>query len=298
MAPRVEGGPGFRECAFTSQDGLRLYYRDYGDPLSPATPVVCLGGLTRNSKDFHGLARRLSQRRRVLAPDYRGRGRSDYDPEWRRYHPRTYVEDVRHLLAATNVHRIVAVGTSMGGILAMALAVAMPTTLAGAVLNDVGAEVEFATLDAIVAFMRDTRPLAGWDEAAACLKATFPDLPAKNEDDWRAIARATYRDGGDGRLRQDWDPALVKPLLRQKESKVDLWPLFRALAPVPTLLVRGARSRVLPESLFQRMAEASPDAQRVVVPDVGHAPSLSEPEARQAIDALLAKADGTRGGTT
>jgi pimeloyl-ACP methyl ester carboxylesterase len=294
MTPTREDGAGFRECFYTSQDGLRLYFRDYGDPLSPLTPVLCLGGLTRNSKDFHRLARRLAGTRRVLAPDYRGRGRSAYDPDWRNYQPRTYVDDVRHLLAATNVHRVAAIGTSLGGVLAMALAVAAPTKLAAAVLNDIGAEIDFGDLAPVVAHMRDARPLADWEEAARRLQTLFPDLPARTADDWLAIARATYRACDDGLLRRDWDPALVEPLLRGKQSRADLWHLFGALGRLPVLMVRGARSRILPPELFERMARRMPDAARVVVADVGHAPNLSEPEVLRGIDELLAKADAAR----
>src|SRR5262249_34199486 len=120
------------------QDGLRLYFRDYGDPASERTPVLCLTGLTRNSADFHEVALRVAGERRVLAPDYRGRGRSAYDPDWRNYEPRIYVNDAAHLLAATGVERAVVIGTSLGGLLAMGLSVLRPTMVAGIVLNDIG----------------------------------------------------------------------------------------------------------------------------------------------------------------
>ena len=114
--------PGFRERWFSAQDGLRLYFRDYGSPSAPGTPMLCLGGLARNSKDFDRLARRLCQHRRVVCPDYRGRGRSSYDPQWQNYRPEVYLNDLAHLLAVCNLHRVLVCGTSMGGLLSMGLA--------------------------------------------------------------------------------------------------------------------------------------------------------------------------------
>ena len=113
---------GFRDGWLTSQDGLRLYYRDYGDAMNPATPVLCLPGVTRNSKDFALLAEWLSVHRWVICPDFRGRGRSDYDPDWKNYMPATYADDIRHLLVSLGVHRVHVIGTSLGGIVAMVMA--------------------------------------------------------------------------------------------------------------------------------------------------------------------------------
>ena len=283
-------GLGYRERAFTSQDGLRLYFRDYGDPLSTAPPVLCLSGLTRNSKDFHHIAARVSAERRVLCLDYRGRGRSEYDSDWRRYLPRTYAEDVRHLLAVTNVHKVVVIGTSLGGVMAMIMAAAMPCALAGAVINDVGPEIEDKGLARIIAYIRNIPPLPGWEAAARYMRETLPDFAAAGEDGWMNLARNTFRQGDDGRLYPDWDPNLIKPIRdRDGGASVDLWPLFRALGRFPLLAIRGAKSDVLSEDTFERMAREVPGLARATVPGVGHVPSLAEPEAAEAIDALLAR---------
>src|SRR5215469_9759579 len=141
---------GFRDGFFTSQDGLRLYYRDYGDPLAARTPVLCLSGLARNSVDFDHVASRLAKDRRVICPDYRGRGRSAYDDDWRRYEPRTYVMDILDLLALTGIGRAVVIGTSLGGLLGMGLAALQPTLIAGLVLNDIGPELVPSGLARIV----------------------------------------------------------------------------------------------------------------------------------------------------
>ena len=254
-------------------------------------PVLCLAGLTRNRKDFHGLARRLAARRRVLCPDYRGRGRSDYDADWRRYQARTYVNDIRHLLAAVNVHRSVVVGTSMGGILAAAMAVAVPSAVAGAVLNDVGPDIDRKGLGRIVAYVQNAEPQADWSAAVRHLRRVLPDLPADSDEAWLEIAKATYRQGDLGRLYVDWDPALVKPLLADSGQDLDLWPLFRALAGRPVVAVRGAKSDILSGATLGRMEEALPGLVAVTVAGVGHAPSLMESEVWSAIDALLAGFD-------
>ena len=127
MAPHTDG---YTERSYVCQDNLTLYYRDYGPRTGPRTPLLCLGGLTRNSKDFHDLALRYAPDRHVVCPDYRGRGRSEHDPDWRRYNAKVLLGDVIQLLAATNLHKVVLVGTSLGGILAMVLAVAQPRALA------------------------------------------------------------------------------------------------------------------------------------------------------------------------
>ncbi len=135
-----------RECRYTSGDGLRLFYRAYGPADSAALPVLCLPGLTRHSGDFAGLATRLAAAgRRVVCPDLRGRGRSEYARDWRTYDPAYYLDDIRALLALEQIGRAVIVGTSMGGLLAMAMGVAMPSVLAGIVINDVGPDIRNPT---------------------------------------------------------------------------------------------------------------------------------------------------------
>ena len=281
---------GYRERTYASDDGLRLYYRDYGDPHSRATAVLCLPGLTRNAKDFHGLALWMSRRRRVLCPDYRGRGRSQYDPNWRRYRPATYINDLRHLLAVANVHRVVVIGTSLGGILAASMAVAMPCAVAGAVLNDIGPVVERAGMSRIIDYIADEKPQPDWDTAAGYLRDTLPFLPADDWDGWLDLAHGTYKECDDGLLRFDWDPALVKPLLRTRELAGDLWPLFGALGPRPVLALRGELSDVLSAHTFEQMAARMPGLVCITVPGVGHVPALKDSATREAIDALLARA--------
>ncbi|MHA1114450.1 MAG: alpha/beta fold hydrolase [Alphaproteobacteria bacterium] len=281
-------GQGYRERTLAAQDGRRLYYRDYGDANAGRTPLLCLGGLTRNSKDFHNFAARLAPSRRVLCLDYRGRGRSEYDTDWRRYDPTVYLDDIRHLLAATNCHRVVVVGTSLGGLLAMGLAVTAPTAVAAVVLNDVGPALEDAGLDRILSYVGADRPQADWESAIAELRGLFPDMRFQGDAEWLAMARNTYRRGEDGLLHFDWDPAIVKPLAKGQAVMPDLWAVFGALRRIPCLALRGELSTVLSEETFARMAREKPDMTQVTVPGVGHTPSLDEPEARAALDAFLA----------
>ena len=263
----------YRERRFAAQDGLQLYFRDYGDPGSAATPVLCLGGLTRNARDFDALARRLAGKRRVLCLDLRGRGRSDYDPDWRNYVPATYLNDIAHLLAVAGVHRVVVVGTSLGGVLAMAMGAAMPSALAGAVLNDIGVD----------------RPQPVWESAVRTIRTLLPDLAFQDEAMFEAMARNTWREGGDGLLHFDWDVNIVRPALADGGATADLWPFFRGLRRVPLLAFRGAASTILSADCFARMAGERPDASMVTVPRTGHAPTLGEPECIAALDAFLGR---------
>jgi pimeloyl-ACP methyl ester carboxylesterase len=277
----------FAERTYSAQDGLRLYYRDYGDPLGPGTPLLCLTGLTRNSHDYHDLASRLSATRRVICPDYRGRGRSAYDPDWRNYQPRSYVGDILQLLAAANLHRVIVVGSSLGGLLAMGLAVIQPACLAGVILNDVGPDIDRNGFDRIRAYIGRDHPQPDWPAAIRFVKETFHTVGEKSEADWRRIAEGTFRPGTDGRLHVAWDIGLAKPL-EQPQAIPDLWRLFGALRRIPTLAFRGALSDLLTAETFDRMQHEHPALQRITVAGVGHIPTLAEPEAHHAIDDFLA----------
>jgi pimeloyl-ACP methyl ester carboxylesterase len=249
--------------------------------------MVCLTGLTRNSADFADLADRHAQERRILCLDYRGRGRSAYDSDWRNYDPRIYVSDTVHLLAANDVQRAVVVGTSLGGVLTMALAVLKPTALAAAVLNDIGPDVVPGGLVRIMGYIGTDQPQPDWPSAARYLQKLLPTMSIRGDAGWLKMAKATFREGDDGLLHFDWDVKLAKPMLAQANSAPDLWPYFAALRPVPTLVLRGVLSDVLSAETFERMARIKPDLERVSVPNSGHTPTLNEPEAAAAIDAFI-----------
>jgi pimeloyl-ACP methyl ester carboxylesterase len=277
---------GYRERHISAQDGLSLYIRDYGDPLSTRAPLFCLTGLTRNSTDYHDFASARSANRRVITLDYRGRGRSAYDPDWRNYKPETYIGDIRHVLAATNCHHVVPVGTSLGAMLTLGMGAAMPTMLAGAILNDAGPELDPTGIARILDYVGDETAYDDWDAATARVEELFPSLPITTKDGWRALAERTFRTREDGKLVYDWDTAIVKNLRAMKELP-DLWALFRGLRNVPVLALRGEISDVLSPATFERMGDDMPKLTRVTVPGVGHVPTMEEPEAKQAIDAFL-----------
>lgn len=277
----------FSEHRISSGDGLILYMRDYGE--QHENVVLCLGGLTRNSKDFHQLAIRLSSHYRIIAPDYRGRGQSAYDPDWRHYEPRTYLDDIRHITTVLGVHRFATIGTSLGGILAMALGTAMPGAISGALLNDIGPEVSTTGLDPILSYMRTTAPLPHWDAAIAVLQKFFPHLPARTPEDWQRIAEASYRDNGSGQLVFNWDQAIIRGVENQDISSINLWPYFHSLRRVPVMAVRGALSSFVTDDLWLEMRTERPDIIQVTVDDVGHAPSLDEPVVVSSMEQWLAR---------
>jgi len=279
--------PTYRERYLTAQDGLRLYYRDYGDPLSPRLPLLCLTGLVRNSADYADLAERHAGERRVICPDYRGRGRSAYDPDWRHYEPRTYINDIAHLIAANDLRRVLVLGTSLGGILTMGLAVLKPTMLGAVILNDIGPDVVGGGLARVLNYVGIDRPQPDWAAAIAHLQLLLPTLSIRTEAGWLKFAQGTYRQGEDGALHVDWDVNVAKALALAKDAVPDLWPFFGALRALPVLALRGALSDMLAAETFERMALAKPDLERVTVANAGHAPTLNEPEAAAAVDAFI-----------
>ena len=276
----------YRERRYSAFDGRSLYYREYGDPLAPSPSILCLPGFSRNSRDFHTLACHLSEKRRIVCPDYRGRGRSDYDGNPANYHPRVLLDDLRHLLTASGLDEFVAIGTSMGGILAMAFGAVAPSALQGAILNDIGPEVGASALETVLTYIGRDNPQASWEEAEATLRRMMPGLNLRTPDDWRAATEGTFREGADGKLHIDWDPKIVRSM-NHRERQMDLWPLFRSLRRKPVLAFRGEVSKILEPATFEEMREQHPQMTAVTIPGAGHTPSLNEPEARVAIDAFL-----------
>jgi pimeloyl-ACP methyl ester carboxylesterase len=287
-APEPAPDTGFQPRWFRSQNDLLLYGRDYGDGAT-GLPLLCLGGLTRNSKDFHDLALRHSPFRRVVAPDYRGRGLSTRDPDWRNYRPETYVGDVLDFLTVLGVERAIVVGTSMGGLLAMGLAALRPALVAGVIINDIGPEIAGDGYRRILEYISTDRPQSDWPAAIVALRDMFPTLALPTPAKWQRMAEATYRRGDDGLLHYDWDPALVRGLASDSSNLPDLWAYYRGLGSRPALVLRGALSDVLSKATFERMAHEKPDLVRVEVPGAGHVPSLDEPESEKAIDEFLAR---------
>jgi len=277
---------GFTAGRFRAQDGLPLYFRDYGPRDAAGLPILCLTGLARNSKDFAPFAERLSaQGRRVLCPDYRGRGRSAYDPDPMNYQPATYLNDIRHLLAVLGLHKVIVMGSSLGGILGMAMGAAMPTAIAGLMLNDVGPEIDTAGFARIQDYLKTDRPHRTWDEAITDLKTIFTNN-SFTDDEWREVAEGTFAEGPDGLLHFDWDVNLYKPI-EKSPGIPDLWPYFNSVRHLPLLVLRGEKSDILHAETVVRMVERHPSIRAVTVPGAGHIPTLKEPEAIEAVDDFL-----------
>ena len=297
----------FTPISFQSTDGLALYARDYpaialqpeaaGQPAAPLParlPVICLHGLTRNSGDFDELAPAIAALgRRVLAPDVRGRGHSAHDPHPANYNPVVYAGDVVKLMHDLGIARAIFIGTSMGGLITMTLAVRHLELIAGAVINDVGPVLSLRGLARIAGYAGRCSTLASWDDAAAYVKdinaCAFPDAP---DEEWAKWARRAFMEHESGTLALRYDPRIAIALQTGKLRPTSLAGrlAFKRLAHKrPTLLVRGALSDLLEPEQAAWMRRAAPAMQYTEVPNIGHAPMLTEPEALGAIRQFLSQ---------
>ncbi len=295
-APVAIGG--FEERIIATIDGLALYARDY-PPLLPETglPVICLHGLTRNSRDFEVIAPRIAALgRRVIAPDMRGRGQSANDPDPAHYVPAVYAQDVLKLLDALEIPRAVFVGTSMGGLITMVLATIAPDRIAASVLNDVGPKLSTAGLGRIASYVGRSQPVASWAEAAEAVRSINGSAyPERADDDayWHAFARRTFRQRDDGQLETDYDPhiALAFADFDEDATPPDLTPLFQVLSAKPVLSIRGGLSDILTPEGVAHMEHVNPNLETAAIENIGHAPALDEPDAWDALLDFLAKVD-------
>lgn len=290
--------PEYEDRSWTSRDGLRLHFRDYpgpaGSDANPAPdarpPILCLPGLTRNARDFEDLAARLSAKYRVLCLEMRGRGDSDYARDPMTYQPLQYLEDIEAFLEQEAIGRFVVFGTSLGGMLAMLLAGKDNSRIAGALINDIGPEVEAAGLERIRGYVGQGRSFETWMHAARALQETQGYVFPKFEiADWLKVAKRTMALGSGGRIAFDYDMKIAEPFAAPAGATpaVDLWPIFSALAERPLVILRGENSDILSASTAARMKEVASDAELVTLPGIGHAPTLDEPESLAAIDRLL-----------
>ena len=277
------------EYWFDSHDGLRLFSRVYAAPCASAPVVLCLHGLTRNSRDFEELATHLSARCRVIVPDIRGRGFSARDPDANNYQIPIYLGDTLLLLAGLGAQRVTVIGTSMGGLMAMVLAVMQPQLVARIVLNDIGPEVDPAGLERIRSYAGKDAPVRSWGEAIAQVRNTYATVwPDLSEERWEKIARLSYRIGAQGVPEVDADLRIGDLARKSRNFAPDLWPLWGALAKVPMLAIRGAQSDILSAATLARMQREKPDLEVLTVANRGHPPLLDEPECRAAIDRFIA----------
>lgn len=289
-------GTSYQDKNWTSADGLTLYFRDYAGPDGyDGPPVLCMHGLTRNSRDFAELAVHIAQTRRVIVPEMRGRGMSDYAPDSSTYNPAQYVADVELLLGQESIDRCISIGTSMGGLMTMMLAAAKPGRFVAVVMNDIGPEIETKGLERIGGYVGQGRSYPTWIHAARSMASVHGEaFPEYDLEAWIEMAKRTMVVSQNGRVSYDYDMAIAEPFKEPgneggNAAPVDLWPAFDALKGVPMVLVRGGLSDLLSPETVAEMGKRNPAMSHVTVPNVGHAPMLDEPEALSAIDALLAR---------
>jgi pimeloyl-ACP methyl ester carboxylesterase len=295
-APQFIGG--FEERIIPTVDGLALYARDY-PPLLPETglPVICLHGLTRNSRDFEIIGPRIAALgRRVVAPDMRGRGKSANDPDPAHYVLAVYAQDVLKMMDALLIQRAVFIGTSMGGLITMVLATMAPDRIVASILNDVGPKLNPAGLSRIATYVGRTQPVSSWEAAAEAVRSIVGSAYPERLDDeafWLAFARRTFRERDDGLFETDYDPHIALAFADYDEDAPapDLAPLFAALAQKPMLSVRGEISDLFGEDVVEMMLGLKPDLETLAISNIGHAPMLNEPEAWDAVLDFLARVE-------
>jgi pimeloyl-ACP methyl ester carboxylesterase len=286
---------GFSDFFYSAQDGLKLHARVYGEDGGAVLPVICLPGLTRNARDFHDLALRLSRDakrpRKVVAFDYRGRGRSAYDPNWKNYDVIVEAGDIVAGLITLGIEHGAFIGTSRGGLIIHVLAAMRPALLKAVVLNDIGPVVEVEGLAHIRAYLERAPRPKDLADAIAIQKAVHAQaFSALGDEDWERFIRAIYREEG-GAPVPDFDPALlniVKGMDLTQPTPV-LWPQFEGLAAIPMLVIRGANSRLLSAATLEEMAKRHPDCETITVEDQGHAPLLETGDLPARIAAFLAR---------
>jgi pimeloyl-ACP methyl ester carboxylesterase len=284
----------WQDLTYASFDDLRLNVRHYKAPAAKSRSVICLPGLTRNSRDFHTLATYLSRYAEkpcdVYCFDYRGRGRSQYDRNWRNYVPYIELLDILDFLTINGLHKVGIVGTSRGGIIAMLMAALRPTAMGPVVLNDIGAVIETRGLARIINYVRRMPNPRSWPDAVMIVREinerAFPKL---TDAEWEEMARAIF-DERKGRPVRAYDRRLARAVGRIDLSRPvpDLWPQFIALGQVPALVIRGANSDVLSAETLEAMIERHPNLRTVTVPDQGHAPLLKDQDTVEAIASFFA----------
>jgi pimeloyl-ACP methyl ester carboxylesterase len=268
-------------------DGLTLHVREWrgGDRRSP---IVCLPGVVRSSGDFEVLAPAIAADRRVIAIDYAGRGASGRSADIRRYATEACVRDVMDVCAALHLYRVVVIGTSFGGLLAMGLAATRPGLIRAVVLNDIGPGVAAEGTAFVRDFVGFDPALRTLDECVGFLRGKLPTLSLDTEAAWRRMAELTYQPGPDRRYHPLWDIRIAGLLTGPIPN---LWPLWGGLAHYPVLLIRGEASNILLPATVARMKLERRDMRIVALPGVGHAPTLAEPAALSAIRGFLEEHD-------
>ncbi|MEP2987390.1 MAG: alpha/beta hydrolase [Parasphingorhabdus sp.] len=278
----------FEDHFYRSADNrLDLYARIY--PGSGPT-LLMMHGLTRNSADFEPLIGALDENYNVISVDQRGRGQSDYDLDPANYLPDVYTADMFALLDELNIDKVTAIGTSMGGLIAMIMGAVQKDRLSGIIINDIGPEVDSAGIARIQSYVGKTETVPTWEgAAAACRDVNHTAFPNFEDADWMKFAKRTYVQEN-GSIRPAYDPAIASSMEGDEPATVptDLWQMWDMLTDLPMLLIRGAITDILHQKTAARMQDQhSGPFKRVDVAHVGHAPILDEPEAVSAIQQFV-----------
>lgn len=267
---------------FTASDGVTLHYRDEGD----GPPVLCLSGLTRNGDDFDYVAPHLADTR-MIRLDYRGRGKSDWAD------PATYtvpreMADALELLDHLGLDRAAILGTSRGGLIALAMAATARDRLSGVCFNDVGPEIDQGGLAAIMAYLGRNPTWTSYAEATTARRDAMTGFAGVPESRWREEVERHYHQTPRG-LSINYDPRLREAVEAAGESATvpDLWPFYDALEGLPVAVIRGANSNILNRETMDKMQHRLTDVIAAEVPDRGHVPFLDEPEAVAALRAWV-----------
>jgi pimeloyl-ACP methyl ester carboxylesterase len=276
-----------------SGDGLRLHYRDYaGNPSRP--PIICIPGLTRNARDFEGVAKRLKGEWRVICVELRGRGESAYAKDPMSYVPLTYFEDMEGLVRELALERFVLFGTSLGALITVLMAAGDNSRLAAALINDIGPVLEARGLETISGYVGRSQSWPTWLHAARFIADMQSDrYPDWGIEQWIVYAKRLCKLTAQGRIVLDYDMRIAEPFkTAEGPTGFDLWGAFAGLKGVPSLLLRGELSDLLSRETAERMVAENPAMEYVTVPRVGHAPTLDEPEAVAGIERLLGRISG------
>ena len=296
----MKAAEGYEDIYYTSRDGLRLHGRRYPAPAGTkgARPVLCLAGLTRNGRDFHDLAVALSRHphspRTVYTLDYRGRGLSDFDPEWRNYSISVEMLDVLDFVALTGLNDAAFIGTSRGGLITMLIAAAQPTAIGAVVLNDIGPVIEHDGLARISGYVGRVPLPYSWPDAARMTRElNRRQFPAISEAVWEEAARQWYNEKN-GKPAAGYDPNLGNALSVLDGPIPALWPQFEALKRVPLMVLRGENSDILTAETVEEMRWRHPAMATVTVANQGHAPLLKDAPTIEAIRHFLSATDAGR----
>ena len=283
-----------RIFTWTSRDGLTLSGREWrtqGDDRSQHPTILCLTGLSRNTRDFNAISEFLQKKDyHVVALDYRGRGDSAWDPEWHNYALPVEGHDIDDAIEFLGLNRFAVLGTSRGGLHAMAMAHRYgPDRMVGVILNDVGPHLEMKAIHRIAASIGKNMEYPNFEAVAEHMEHTLgAQFPSFLKQDWLKLSRqlASPRDGG---CVIDYDPALAHTLVGWDDSSPtpDIWPLFEALVKIPILIIHGEMSDLLSRETCEKMLAIHPDARLHTVPGQGHAPVLWDDETQQEIAAFL-----------